>query len=285
MLAAVFCVFLFSLTAPLTRLAALETDPVSIIFIRILGAGIVCLLFVILDKWIPPKKIWPGLIATTLGSVIGFNSLMAFGLHEVPAGHAAVALAGLPMATSVYSTLRDQLRPGIKFWIYSSFGMLLSFSFFFILNVEDILEGDIFLILAVFAAAFGYVEGGRVSRIYGGPRTMSWAVILTLPFILPSAFIYFSNVGETFNLSNKAWIAVSYLAFVSQSLGMFLWFKVLASGPMERIAQVQLIQPFFTLMMSIVLLDERVNSLTWIIAFLVAVCVFGSNKEKNIVRT
>ena len=280
-LAAIFCVFLFSLTAPFTRMAALETSPESIIMIRILGAGLVCLIYVLLDKWVPPKKIWVGLIATALGSVIGFNSLMAYGLSEVPAGHAAVALAGIPMATSVYSSWRDRLNPGIKFWVFSFFGMLLSFSFFISMNANKLLLGDLFLVLSVFSAAFGYVEGGRISRIYGGARTMSWAVLITLPIVTPLAFFYFKLSDQTFSLSLNGWLSLTYLALVSQSLGMFLWFKVLALGPMERIAQVQLLQPFFTLFLSIILLGETVLAFTWLIAGLVALCILGSNKEKS----
>lgn len=280
-IAAIFCVFLFSLTAPFTRLAALETSPESIIMIRILGAGLVCLIYVLLDQWIPPKKIWAGLIATALGSVIGFNSLMAYGLKEVPAGHAAVALAGIPMATSIYSSWRDRLRPGKKFWAYASIGMLLSFSFFLTLNVRNLLVGDLFLVLSVFAAAFGYVEGGRISRLYGGARTMSWAVLITLPLVIPLALYYFRSSEVPLSLSFNGWLSVIYLALVSQSLGMFLWFKVLALGPMEKIAQVQLLQPFFTLFLSILILGETVFAMTWLIAGLVALCVFGSNKEKT----
>lgn len=279
-LAAALCVFLFSLTAPFTRIAALETSAESIIFIRILGAGVVCLIFVMMDKWIPPKKVIPGLIATALGSVIGFNSLMAYGLREVSAGHAAVALAGLPMATSIYSTLRDRLNPGYKFWIFALIGTLLSFGFFFSMNMKEISTGDIYLLLSVVSAAFGYVEGGRVSRVHGGARTMSWAVLITLPVVIPCAIYFFSRPDVDLSLSLNGWLSVSYLALVSQSLGMFLWFRVLAIGPMEKIAQVQLLQPFFTLFAAIILLNETVGAFTWVVAGLVALCIFGSNKEK-----
>ncbi len=277
-LAAILCVFLFALTAPFTRMAALETTPQSIILIRILGAAIVCLIYVLIDKWIPPKKVWLGLFATALGTVVGFNSLMAFGLREVPAGHAAVALAGLPLGTSIYSTLRDRLNPGMKFWMFAITGTLLSLSFFFAMNMKDILPGDIYLLLSVLSASFGYVEGGRISRTHGGARTMSWAVLLTLPIVIPLAIYYFSQAE--LNLSFKGWLSVSYVAFVSQSLGMFLWFRVLAIGPMEKIAQVQLLQPFFTLFAAILLLKETVVPFTWIVAGLVALCILGSNKEK-----
>lgn len=283
--AAFFCVFLFSLTAPFTRLAALSVSPNSIILIRILGAGLICLAFIVKDRWVPPRKAWAGITAAALGSVIGFNSFMAYGLKEVSAGHAAVALAGLPMATSVYSILRDRVNPTIGFWIFSILGSLLSFGFFFFLNVREILFGDFLLLLAVLSAAFGYVEGGRSSRLYGGARTMSWAVIITLPICIPFAFVHFNQTPEVFRpVEVNAWLSLMYLAFVSQSLGMFLWFKVLAVGPMEKIAQVQLLQPFLSLVGAIVILKENVLNVTWVIAGLVAICIIGLNKEKEKLR-
>ena len=282
LLYAVVCVALFSLTAPFTRIAALEISPISIILIRILGAAVVCLVFISVDKWIPPRKAWPGILATALGSVIGFNSLMAFGLKEVSASHAAVALAGLPLATSIYSILRDRLNPGLSFWLYSILGTSLSFSFFFIQNIQELHLGDLYLLAAVLTAAFGYVEGGRSSRLYGGARTMSWAVLVTLPLCIPVAYSHFQQTTDNMiETTVGVYLALIYLAMVSQSLGMFLWFKVLAKGPMEKVSLIQLLQPFFTLLGAIILLDEKVSALTWLIAGLVGFCVMGSNKERT----
>jgi len=281
-IAAIFCVFLFSLTAPFTRIAALETNAETIILLRIIGAAVVCLIAVLVDQWIPPRKTWRPLIYTSLGSVIGFNAFMAYGLQEVPSSHAAVALAALPLTTAIYSVLRDRLNPGIKFWFFAGLGTLFAFGFFFSINVNHFLLGDFLLLLAVFASAFGYVEGGRLSREYGGRKIMSWAVLIAAPFSIILAAIYFSNNHQALlNLSVQGWLSVSYLALISQSLGMFLWFRVLSIGPMEEIALVQLLQPFMTLFASILFLNEKVLPATWIIAILVASCVFASNRARN----
>lgn len=281
-LLAFLCVSLFGLTAPFTRLAAFEVSPLTIIYFRILGAAIVCLIFLFADPWIPPKRAWKSLLATALGSVVGFNSLMAFGLREVPAGHAAVALASLPVVTAIYSSLRDRLNPGLNFWLFAILGTLLSIGFFFSINVGQLLNGDLYLLLAVFSAAFGYVEGGRISREYGGRKTMIWAVLIVVPLIIPlAAFHFVERVSEFSDLSAIGWFSLCYVAVISQSLGMFLWFRVLAKGPMEKVALVQLSQPFLTLFASIVLLNEKVLPITWIIAGLVGACIWGANKGRR----
>jgi drug/metabolite transporter (DMT)-like permease len=82
-------------------------------------------------------------------------------------------------------------------------------------------------------------------------------------------------------LGFSVWFSLAYIALVSQSLGMFLWFKVLAIGPMEKVALVQLLQPFVTLLGAILILNEEVVPSTWIVAGLVALCVVGSNRKKK----
>jgi drug/metabolite transporter (DMT)-like permease len=280
-LAAILCIVLFSLTVPLTRMAALETTAESIIFMRLLGASVICIIAAILDGWIPPKSSWKGILFTAMGSVIGFASMTAFAMREVPAAHGAVALAALPIVTATYSVLRDRLKPGKKFWFFALLGTLLSFGYFLTTKITQAHTGDLYLLLAVVCASFGYVEGGRLSRIHGGRRVMTWAVIVTIPIILPLAILYSSQPSFVFtNFTMKTWLSLFYLALISQSLGMFLWFRVLAKGPMEKIALVQLLQPFFTLMGSIVLLSETVAWSTWLIAFIVGLCILGANKEK-----
>ena len=283
-LAATFCIILFSLTVPFTRIAALQTSPEAIIYFRLLGAALVSVIYILKDAWIPPKSAWRGILFTSLGSVIGFASFTAFAMREVPGAHAAVGLAAMPIVTAIYSTLRDRTNPGLKFWIFASSGTLLSFAFFFFMSIGDLVLGDLFLVLAVFSAAFGYVEGGRMSRIHGGRRVMSWAIVATLPLVIPAALYYFiSSNFNIYGIEIDGWLSIAYLAIISQSLGMFLWFKVLAIGPMEKIALVQLLQPFFTLLASIIFLHESVFTSTWVIAALVAACILGANKEKKVV--
>ena len=118
-LAAILCIILFSLTVPFTRMAALETSAESIIFIRLLGAGVICIIAAILDGWVPPKSSWKGILFTAIGSVIGFASMTAFAMREVPASHGAVALAALPIVTASYAVLRDHLIPGKRFWLFA----------------------------------------------------------------------------------------------------------------------------------------------------------------------
>ena len=277
-LLAIFCIALFSLTVPFTRLAALEAAPEAVTLLRLTGAGVICLVLALRDGWSPPKKIWLHLAVTSCGAVAGFSTLMAFAMRQVPGSHGAVALAALPAVTAVYASLRDRSNPGLIFWIFAIAGTALSFGYFFTSSVERLAVGDGLLGLAVISAAFGYVEGGRLSRLYGGRRVMSWAILLTLPVAIPLlVFLFSASDFKAGTLSLQAWLALAYLALVSQSTGMFLWYKVLARGPMEKIALVQLLQPFLTLLASIIILQETVTWQAWLVALLVVLCIFGAN--------
>lgn len=285
-LLAVFCVLLFSLTVPFTRIAALEMAPEFVTLLRLLGGGLACLFLVCIDTWRPPRNIWRPLLITSLCAVVGFAALMAFALHQVPGSHGAIALAALPAVTAAYASLRDHHNPGLVFWLFAIAGTLLSGTFFVTSSVAELNRGDFLLGFAVLAAALGYVEGGRLSRAYGGRRVMSWAIVITLPFtvtglivlsLLPDSADY---VTQLKSLSSSATFALIYLALISQSIGMFLWYRALAKGPMEKVAMTQLLQPFFTLLAAILLLQESVNATTWWIAVLVSVCVIGANRAK-----
>lgn len=278
-LSAAFCIFLFSLTIPATRIAALEMPPMLVVSLRLLGAGLICAMLMGVQRWTPPRRIWFSLALTSAGSVLGFSLFTAYAFSEVPGSHGALGLAALPAVTAGYSTWRDRVNPGAVFWGFAILGTLLSGSYFFSRAVTELYFGDLLLGFAVLSATLGYVEGGRLSREYGGIRVTCWAVLIAMPVILLLAW-FLIPVHTLPDFSANAWFGVLYLALISQSSAMFLWYKVLAKGPMEKVALVQLLQPFFTLVVVMVLLGEHVDWLAWVLAALVVACIFGANRSR-----
>jgi drug/metabolite transporter (DMT)-like permease len=282
---AIFCVILFSLTVPFTRIAALELAPELVALLRLFFGGIACVFVVSVDSW--PRAIWLPLFLTSLCSVVGFGTLMAFALHQVPSSHGAIALAALPAVTAAYASFRDRHNPGFIFWLFAIVGTAASGSFFFTSAVTELAPGDLLLGLAVCAGVLGYVEGGRLSRAHGGRQVMSWAIVLSLPLsitgliALPILNADANYAAQLKNLSGAAIFSIGYLALISQSIGMFLWYHALASGPMEKVAMTQLLQPFFSLLAAILLLNESVSPAAWSIALFVGLCVFCVNRAKT----
>jgi drug/metabolite transporter (DMT)-like permease len=276
-LLALFCVSLFSLTVPATRTAAQDIAPEAVTALRLLGAALVCLTsFLLGDRWVPPRRAWAGLLATSFGSVWGFSFFIAVAMKQVPGSHGAIALATLPVLTGAYASFRDWKNPGARYWFFSSAGTFIVLLFFLRSSSGALGLGDSFLVGAVLVSAFGYVEGARLSREFGGRRIMTWAVLLAIPMAFLICYAPLRS-GSLFPKHLSSWVALFYLAAISQSLGMFLWYRVLSKGDMARIALIQLVQPFLTIAACAYWLEETINPSAWVSSTLVVLCVLGAN--------
>lgn len=291
LLLAALCVLLFSATAPATRLAALVFPAESVAILRLLIAGVVALVTIgVFDRVRPPKRVLLPLVVTSFGSVIGFSFLIAWAMKLTSGTHGAIGMATIPAFTAAYASVRDRRNPGARFWIFAGVGTLAALGFFISRGSQEFNFGDVLIGLSCVVSALGYVEGGRLSREFGGRRVMSWAILLALPFILVAACVVFLRAPlPSFEAAPEAWLSVLYLGVVSQTLGMFLWYQVLARGPMEKIALVQLAQPFLALLLASHLLGEHLEPSALIAAALVVGSIFGANqsqkKKKSITPT
>ena len=121
---------------------------------------------------------------------------------------------------------------------------------------------DLALLGAVLAAALGYAEGGQV---------ISWALTLAAPFLVLPMVLMVRQHGLSGSFS--AWLSFGYLGVVSQFLGFFAWYRGLALGGMARVSQLQLLQPFLTIVASGLLLGEQITLTTFGVALVVVATV------------
>ena len=61
-------------------------------------------------------------------------------------------------------------------------------------------------------------------------------------------------------------------------LGMFVWYRALAMGDVVRVSQLQLIQPFLSIIFSVPLLGESLDAMTLIFGIAVIVTVFFAKR-------
>ncbi|RME95108.1 MAG: EamA family transporter, partial [Alphaproteobacteria bacterium] len=61
------------------------------------------------------------------------------------------------------------------------------------------------------------------------------------------------------NAAPQAWAGFFYLAFFSQFIGFFAWYRGLALGGVAKVGQIQLLQPFVTLFAAVLLLGEHLT--------------------------
>jgi drug/metabolite transporter (DMT)-like permease len=61
-------------------------------------------------------------------------------------------------------------------------------------------------------------------------------------------------------------------------IGFFAWYRGLALGGTMRVSQVQLVQPFLTLLFAVPVLGERLDAVTLLFSLAVIATVFAGKK-------
>jgi len=268
-------VLAFSLTLPATRFAVAYLDPMFVGLGRAVVAAALAaaVLAATRTPW-PGRARLPGLAVVAGGVIVGFPLLSAYAMRTAPASHGAVVVGLLPLATAVAGALMAHERPSRRFWACAIAGSAIVVAFALWKGGGALHTADALLVGAVAAAAIGYAEGARLSRTLGGWQVISWALILAAPFVAAPAWLALDARAAAAPWS--AWLAFAYVCVVSMYLGFFAWYKGLAEGGIAAVGQVQLLQPFFTLFASALLLGEAPDAATFIAAALVvATIAFG----------
>jgi drug/metabolite transporter (DMT)-like permease len=271
-------VVIFSASLPATRVAVLQFDPVFLTVARAAIAGLLglCLLLAFREKR-PSRADAIPLAIVALGVVVGFPLLTALALRHITSAHSIVFIGLLPLATAFFGVMRGGERPHPAFWLFSGIGSALVAGFALTqssLTASPI--GDGLMLAAIIVCGLGYAEGATLSRTLGGWQVISWALVFSLPVMLPLALILmpssFAGIGT------PAWIGLAYVSLFSMLIGFVFWYRGLAQGGIAAIGQLQLLQPFFGLALAAAILHEPVTWVMLAVTSAVILCVFGARK-------
>jgi drug/metabolite transporter (DMT)-like permease len=262
----------FSLTLPATRVAVADLHPAIVALGRCVAAALVAGAVLLATRSPRPDRTqWPSFAIVVAGVIVGFPLFSAVAMRYVPSTHGAIVLGILPLATAVAGAIRAGDRPSPGFWLAGLAGSALVVAFALWQGAGTLHLADLALLAAVATAAFGYAEGGRLARVMGGWQVISWALVLAAPLlIVPLAWLVAEHGLEA---SRDAWIGFAYVTLFSQFLGFFAWYKGLALGGVARVGQMQLLQPFLTLLAAAALLGEPLSTGTLLFAAAVVVAV------------
>ncbi|MEL6165616.1 MAG: DMT family transporter [Cyanobacteria bacterium J06628_3] len=185
----------FSGTLPATRIAVTNFDPTVVGLGRAIVAGTFAMVLLRLTRQpVPHRRYWGSLAIIVGGVIIGFPLLSAWAMQQLPASHGAIVTGILPLATAIVAALRMGEKPSLGFWIASFCGSLTIVSFALIEGNGSIKFADFILIIAVIAAAFGYAEGGQLSKNLGGWQVICWSLVFSIPIlIIPVALVVLNN--------------------------------------------------------------------------------------------
>ncbi|GEO83807.1 MULTISPECIES: DMT family transporter [Alphaproteobacteria] len=271
-------VTIFGLTLPMTRIALTGFSPLFITFGRAVIASAVAgmTLFALGKRW--PKGAFPALFLAGLCLVFGFPIFSSIAMQSLPAAHGGVVLGLLPLLTSIFAIIVDGERPSPLFWFCGIAGAALVVAFSARQSGFQIGSGDLWLVASVISASLGYVLSARLTRRLSGREVISWALVIMMPLSLTGAALTFS-IGVT-SPSHAAIGALAYHGLLSMFGGFVFWNAGLAIGGISRVAQIQLMQTFVTLLFSTILLGEHIGIETIIFAVAVAFVVWLGRKAR-----
>jgi len=273
-------VALFALTIPMTRLASGSTaapqlSPWFVAFGRAAFAGAAAAVYLVTVRapW-PNASQWRMLALTALGVVFGFPLFMGLAVVRVDAVHASVVTGILPLVTAALGAwlLGRPQRP--LFWCCAWVGCALVVAFAWWRGGAALQAADGLLALALVLGALGYVWGAQLSATLRPEHVISWVLVLSLPVTLPMTW----STWPVAPVRPASWLGFAYVSLFSMWLGFFAWYRALALGGTVRVSQVQLLQPFLSIIAAVPLLGEAVDAST--ILFLLAVMgvVFASRR-------
>ena len=251
-------VVMFAATLPATRMAVGELAPEVVGLGRTLpAAGLAALYLLAVRAPRPGVPQLRRLAITALGVVFGFPLLTALAMRDVDATHGGVVLAILPLATAAFGAWLGCERPSLAFWIFALLGAASVAAFTLVRGAGAPVAGDLYLAGAAIAGGLGYAMGGVLAREMPGLHVIAWALVLSLPALLPLGLWLWPRVEWT--ASPEAWIAFAYVAVGSQFLGFYFWYRGLALGGIARVSQLQLLQTFLTIGLASAFLGEKID--------------------------
>jgi drug/metabolite transporter (DMT)-like permease len=270
-------VIIFSASLPATRVAvggfsALFLTSARAVIAALIGVAVLGLL----RQARPQRKDLVSLAIVAIGVVVGFPLLTALALQHITSAHSIVFIGLLPLSTAIFGVLRGGERPQPMFWLFSILGSATVAGFALSNDGTASLTGDLLMVAAIVLCGLGYAEGAALSRRLGGWQVISWALLLSLPLMVPVAIWTWPSTWS--GISVPAWIGLAYVSVFSMFVGFIFWYRGLAIGGIARVGQLQQLQPFFGLALAGLLLHEPVAWSMIVATALVVACVFFARR-------
>lgn len=270
-------VIIFSGSLPATRVAVADLSPIFLTSARAVIAALLGAIFLLALRQPRPARadIFP-LAVVALGVVVGFPFLTALALQHITSAHSVVFIGLLPLSTAIFGVLRGGERPKAAFWAFSVLGAAAVAGFALFRSEGGSMVGDLLMVAAILLCGLGYAEGATLSRRLGGWQVITWALLLSLPMM--AVIAAFSMPHDWTVVGVPAWLGLAYVSIFSMMLGFVFWYRGLALGGIAGVGQLQLLQPFFGLLLAGLVLNEPVAGTMIASTVIVILCVAGAKR-------
>ena len=155
-------------------------------------------------------------------------------------------------------------------------GMLISFTGILLIAGQPSLHGQMLAILLTTSGALMWAIGQIMVKSLENPPSgfalTAWIGVFSGPQMILGSFII--EDSQLQSLARASWIGLGvilYLALIMTALGYGIWYRVLSRNPVSKVMPVMLLLPVFTIISSMLLLEERPSPMI----FLGGVVVIG----------
>ena len=270
-------VIIFSGSLPATRVAVADLSPIFLTSARAVIAALLGAAFLLaLRQPRPARSDLASLAVVALGVVVGFPLLTALALQQITAAYSVVFIGLLTLSTALFGVLRGGELPKPAIWIFSVLGAAAVAGFALFSSEGGSIAGDLLMVGAILLCGLGYAEGATLSRRLGGWQVITWALLLSLPLMAVIAAI--STPPDWTTVGVPAWLGLAYVSLFSMMIGFLFWYRGLALGGIAGVGQLQLLQPFFGLLLAGLVLHEPVAGTMIASTAIVILCVAGAKR-------
>jgi drug/metabolite transporter (DMT)-like permease len=251
-----------SLTYLVARRAMVDLPPLPLLALRFLLAGSIfgAMLAASGRASIPPRALWPRLLF--MGFLVGpLNQGFFFvGLSYSTPAHAALLYALTPTGVYLLSLWRGRERLRTS----AVAGLLLALAGVFVLLLGRGLSaatgplwGDLLILVAVAAWVLFTDQGKQLIPAHGSTRMTAWAMVTGAIWVTPLLFTL--DAGMLARASGATWACLGYLGIVTSVISYLLWYFALSRLDASKVAVFSNLQPVFTALAALALLQEPIH--------------------------
>lgn len=270
------------------KVTTVEFPPFALTFLRFFFASI--FIFITMMKF--EKKDWrlkredlPVMVFLGLVGMVGYHVLFFIALKYTTAVNASMIAATNPLMTTILAALFLNERLGMArvatiFVALTGVVLTITRGDISVIKSFSINRGDLFMLAAVACWATYAIVSRRVMSKYSPLILTTYSFLLcslfTLPFAImekPWVFIPATSI--------KGWIGVLYMSIFPSFIGYLVQqTSIKELGPSKTSIFINLV-PVFSMVLSVVLLKERVTAITILSAALIVLGVYLTNRLKT----
>lgn len=247
----------------IAKVVVKDIDPVTLTALRsgIAAIGLLLIILIKRTKFRFQKEDYKSILFLSFLAIPVNQFLFLLAIKFTTPTNASLLYGTTPAVVLLISFITGKERVNWK----KGIGVVIAFCGIFIIVFERGIDfrseyaiGNLLLCVAVVAWALYTIQGRILILKYGAFETSAITMILGTVLFIPAGMI---NVID-FNFSEltiNQWSGLMYLAMVTSIFAYFLWYYALSRIAATKVAIFTNLQPIFTTILAIILLDQTIS--------------------------